>query len=338
MPTINQQVRLAERPAPGLADPSIWSLTDEPVAQPAEGEVLVEVLYCSLDPAMRTWLNAGRSYIPPVGIGEVMRAAGIGRVATSKAAGFAEGDIVEGVFGAQKFVAIPADQLLRIEADGTPLEVHLGALGTPGLTAYFGLLDVGKAKEGDTVVISAAAGAVGTVAGQIAKAIGCRVVGIAGGDEKCRILVDELGFDAAVDYRAEDFGAALRAACPQGIDVFFDNVGGAVLNAVLRNLARGARIVVCGAVSQYNATSVGPGPTNYMNLLIARASMTGFVIFDYEGRYPEGRKQLAQWIAEGKIKPRTHLVKGLENFPTALNQLFAGENVGKFVLQVADAA
>ena len=337
MTIMNLQCRLAQRPVPGLPDPSIWSFTEEPAAEVADGEVLVEVLYCSLDPAMRTWLNAGRSYVPPVGVGEVMRATGIGRIAASRAAGFSDGDVVGGLFGIQNYAVMPATQLERIDATGVPLPVHLGALGISGLTAYFGLVDVGKAKAGETVVISAAAGSVGSVAGQIAKALGCRVVGVAGGDEKCRLLVEELGFDGALDYKSEGFGAALKAICPQGIDVYFDNVGGAVLNTVLRNLARGARIVISGAVSQYNATEVGPGPTNYMNLLVARASMTGFVIFDYQGRYAEARKQLANWIVQGKIKPRTHLVQGLENFPTALNQLFAGDNIGKFVLQVAEA-
>ena len=337
MVTLNLQCRLARRPAPGLPDPSIWSFTEEPVADLSDGEALVEVLYCSLDPAMRTWLNAGRSYVPPVGVGEVMRATGIGRVAASKAADVSEGDIVGGLFGIQTYAVMPGAQLQRIDVAQAPLPIHLGALGISGLTAYFGLIDVGKAKAGETVVISAAAGSVGSVAGQIAKALGCRVVGVAGGEEKCRLLVEELGFDEALDYRSEGFGAALKAACPEGIDVYFDNVGGAVLNAVLRNLARGARIVISGAVSQYNATEVGPGPTNYMNLLVARASMTGFVIFDYQDRYAEGRAQLADWIAQGKIRPRTHIVQGLRNFPIAINQLFAGENIGKFVLQVAEA-
>ena len=337
MTIMNLQCRLAQRPAPGLPDPSIWSFTEEPVAEVSAGEVLVEVLYCSLDPAMRTWLNAGRSYVPPVGVGEVMRATGIGRIAASKAAGFSEGDLVGGLCGIQRYAIMSAAQLEPIDSAEAPLPVHLGALGISGLTAYFGLLDVGKAKTGETVVISAAAGSVGSVAGQIAKALGCRVVGVAGGDEKCRLLIEELGFDEALDYRSERFDAALKAACPQGVDVYFDNVGGAVLNAVLRNLARGARIVISGAVSQYNATEVGPGPTNYMNLLVARASMSGFVIFDYQARYASGRTQLATWIKEGKIKPRTHLVQGIEHFPHALNQLFAGDNIGKFVLQVAEA-
>jgi NADPH-dependent curcumin reductase CurA len=337
MTITNLQCRLAQRPAPGLPDPSIWSFTEETVADEApDGQVTVEVLYCSLDPAMRTWLNAGRSYVPPVRVGDVMRATGIGRVLTSGAEGFSPGDIVSGLFGIQAYAVLPASQPRQLDAAGLPLPVHLGALGISGLTAYFGLLDIGKAKQGETVVVSAAAGSVGSVAAQIAKAIGCRVVGIAGGAEKCRLLVDELGLDAAVDYKADGLNDALKAACPTGIDVYFDNVGGAVLNAVLRNLATGARIVISGAVSQYNATDAGIGPTNYMNLLVARASMTGFVIFDYEDRYAEGRAQLAKWIEARKISPRTHLVKGIANFPAALNQLFAGENTGKFVLEVAE--
>ena len=336
MTIMNLQCRLAQRPAPGLPDPSIWSFSEEPVAEVSDGEVLVEVLYCSLDPAMRTWLNSGRSYVPPVGVGEVMRATGIGRIAASRATGFSKGDVVGGLFGIQKYAVALATELQRIDPAGIPLPVHLGALGISGLTAYFGLIDVGKAKADETVVISAAAGSVGSVAGQIAKALGCRAVGVAGGGEKCRLLVEELGFDEALDYKSDGFGAALKAACPRGVDVYFDNVGGAVLNTVLRNLARGARIVISGAVSQYNATEIGSGPTNYMNLLVARASMTGFVIFDYQDRYAEGRKALAAWIAEGKVEPRTHLVKGIGNFPISLNQLFAGENIGKFVLQVTE--
>jgi NADPH-dependent curcumin reductase CurA len=282
-------------------------------------------------------MNSGRSYVPPVGVGEVMRAIGIGRVVASRAAGIAVGDVVNGMFGVQEYAIMPAAQLRPIEAAPDALPVHLGALGISGVTAYFGLLEVGQAKAGETVVVSAAAGSVGSVAGQIAKAIGCHVVGVAGGVEKCRHLVERLGFDAAIDYKSENLDAAIRKACPKGVDVFFDNVGGAVLNAVLRNLARGARIVICGAVSQYNATEVGSGPTNYMNLLVSRASMTGFVIFDYEDRYPEARRAISQWIAERKLLPETHIVEGLNRFPDALNQLFAGENTGKFVLKIAEA-
>jgi NADPH-dependent curcumin reductase CurA len=334
----NHQVRLAERPAPGLPQPSVWKFTEEPVGEVPDGSVLVKVLYCSLDPAMRTWMNEGRSYVPPVGIGEVMRAAGIGQIVESKASGLKAGDFVNGVFGVQEYAVVKGAEVLPLSAKEDELPVHLGALGLSGITAYFGLTDIGRIKSGETVVISAAAGSVGSIAGQIAKALGCRVVGVAGGADKCRALVETLGFDEAIDYKAAGFDKALRAACPKGVDVYFDNVGGAVLNAVLKNLARGARIVICGAVSQYNATEVGSGPTAYMNLLVARARMEGFVIFDYEKRYGEARKAISDWISNGKINPVTHVVEGLNNFPTALSKLFAGENIGKFVLKIASSA
>jgi NADPH-dependent curcumin reductase CurA len=337
MKVLNHQVRLAARPAPGLPKASDWAFTEEEAGDPPPHAALVKVLYCSLDPAMRTWMNAGRSYVPPVEIGEVMRAAGIGRVVASSTLEFREGEFVTGTLGIQEYATLPASDLTKIDAAPELLPVYLGALGYSGMTAYFGLLDVGRAQAGETVVVSAAAGSVGSVAGQIAKAIGARVVGIAGGADKCRYLIETLGFDEAIDYKSADLNAALRAACPKGMNVYFDNVGGATLNAALRNLARHARIVLCGAVSQYNATEPGPGPTNYMNLLVSRASMTGFVIFDYESRFPEARERIAGWIAAGRLKPETHLVRGLQQFPAALNALFAGENVGKFVLEVAKA-
>ncbi len=205
----------------------------------------------------------------------------------------------------------------------------------PGLTAYFGLLDIGQPKEGETVVVSAAAGAVGAVVGQIAKIKGCRTVGIAGGEEKCRYLSEEVGFDAAVDYKADDFGKALAGACPDGIDVYFDNVGGDILDAALALLNRHARVVICGAISQYNNTGPMQGPSNYMSLLVNHASMTGFVFPDYFGRYAEGAEEMAGWVAEGKVKTREDVVEGIENFPQALLKLFSGENNGKLVLSVA---
>ena len=331
--TTNRQFRLAARPV-GMPKRSDWELTTEPVAEPGEGQVLVQVRYLSLDPAMRGWMNEGRSYIPPVGIGEVMRASGAGRVVASRHPDFAAGDDVTGILGIQEYAVVDGDKLTKVDPSVVPLPVYVGVLGLTGMTAYFGLLDVGKPEPGQTVVVSGAAGAVGMIVGQIAKIKGCRVVGIAGGAEKCRFIVDELGFDAAVDYKSENVAKALRAQCPKGIDVFFDNVGGDVLDACLANLARHARVVICGAISQYNATTGVKGPSNYMMLLVTRSRMEGFVVFDYADRYAEGARQLAQWLKEGKLKSREDIVKGFESFPETLLKLFAGENVGKLILEV----
>jgi NADPH-dependent curcumin reductase CurA len=333
---INHQYRLAARPS-GLPKDSDWQFTEEPARQPSDGEVLVKVLYLSLDPAMRGWMNEGKSYIPPVQIGEVMRAGGAGKVIASKHPGFAVGDYAYGTMGIQEYATLPATALTKLDISNVSLPVYLGALGMPGMTAYFGLLDIGKPKIGETVVVSGAAGAVGTVVGQIAKLKGCRVIGIAGGKAKCDYLVQELGFDAAVDYKAEDVRRALRAQCPKGVDVYFDNVGGEILDAVLSQLARGARIVICGAISQYNSTTGIRGPANYMSLLVNRASMTGMVVFDYVDRYPQAMHEMAGWIAAGKLKTREDIVAGIEKFPDALLKLFKGENFGKLVLKVADA-
>ena len=277
----NHQIRLAARPE-GEIKQSDFELAQADVPEPAEGQILVEVTHLSLDPAMRGWMNAGRSYIEPVAVGDVMRALGLGRVIASQHQRFAEGDLVQGVFGAQEYALSNGDGVNKLAPhDGIPLSTYLGVLGMTGMTAYFGLLDVGRVEEGNTVVVSGAAGAVGTAVGQIAKIKGARAVGIAGGPEKCRLLVDELGFDAAIDYKGGDLLGQLRQHTPDYVDVFFDNVGGEVLNLGLTRLARGARIVICGAVSQYNNTGPMEGPSNYMSLLVSRASMTGFVVFDY---------------------------------------------------------
>jgi NADPH-dependent curcumin reductase CurA len=268
-----------------------------------------------------------------------MRAAGVGRVLASEHPGFQPGDHISGVFGVQEYALSDGRGVMKIDPSIAPAPTYLGALGLSGLTAYFGLFDVGRLKEGDTVAVSGAAGAVGNVAGQIAKLKGARVVGIAGGEAKCRWLVDDLGFDAAIDYKEQDVRAALRESAPNGVDVFFDNVGGEILDAVLTRLARGARIVICGAVSQYNATDGVRGPANYLSLLVARASMTGMVIFDYAPRYGEAAGELAAWLAEGRLISREDVLEGgVQKFPDALLRLFAGENTGKLVLHVgADA-
>jgi NADPH-dependent curcumin reductase len=333
MDLTNQQFRLASRPT-GLPSRDTWQVTEEPVADPGDNEVAVEVLYLSLDPAMRGWLNEGESYVPPVGIGEVMRAFGVGRVLASRHPGFQEGDHVAGAFGMQRYAVVPPAGVQKIDPELVPLTSYLNALGGPGMTAYFGLLEIGRPRDGQTVVVSAAAGAVGSIAGQIAKIKGCRAVGIAGGAEKCRIVTEEFGFDAAIDYKTGEVSRALRTECPDGIDVYFDNVGGPILEAALSNLARGARIVLCGAISQYNEGAMR-GPRNYMALLIKRARMEGFLVFDYADRYPEAAREIAGWIRDGKLRTREHIVDGLEAFPDALVMLYDGTNMGKLMLRLA---
>jgi hypothetical protein len=266
-----------------------------------------------------------------------MRAGGLGRVIASKNPKFAVGDHVYGAFGVQEFAISNGNGITKVNAGAVALPVFLGTLGMPGMTAYFGLLDIGRPEPGQTVVVSGAAGAVGAVVGQIAKIKGCTVVGIAGGAEKCDYIVKELGFDAAIDYKSEDVRKSLQKHCPKGIDVYFDNVGGEILDAALTQLARGARVVVCGAISQYCNTTPIKGPSNYLSLLVNRASMKGMVVFDYADRYPEAAREMATWMAAGKLKSREDIVEGLETFPETLLKLFKGENTGKLILKVADA-
>ncbi len=330
----NHQVRLAARPA-GLPKRSDWQFTEEAVPEPKAGELVVQVQYISLDPAMRGWMNDARSYIRPVAIGEVMRAGAAGKVVKSKHDRFREGDIVTGSFGVQEYALSDGKGVNKVDTRLVQLPTYLGTLGMPGLTAYFGLLDIGKPQAGQTVVVSGAAGAVGSVVGQIAKIKGCRVIGIAGGADKCRLVTGEFGFDAAIDYKHEDVKAALKQHCPDGIDVYFDNVGGEILDAALSRLARGARIVICGAISQYNSTTGMKGPANYMSLLVNRASMTGMVVFDYADRYGEALREMAGWVAAGRLKAKEDVVTGgVAAFPEVLLKLFSGENTGKLVLQV----
>jgi len=330
---VNHQFRLARRPV-GMVQRSDFDYTEAAVPTPGEGEVLVKILYISLDPAMRGWMREGKSYIPPVGIGEVMRAGAAGRVLASNDPNIAVGDHVVGVLGVQQYAVAKGKALTKVDTGRAPLPVYLGTLGMPGMTAYFGLLEIGRPKEGETVVVSGAAGAVGQVVGQIARIKGCRVVGIAGGPDKCEYL-RSLGFDAAIDYKHEDVSAALKRHCPKGVDVYFDNVGGEILDAVLAQLAMHARVVICGAISQYNEQKV-KGPSNYLSLLVNRASMTGMVVFDYASRYGEAAREMAGWMAAGQLKTREDIVEGLETFPDTLLKLFKGENTGKLVLKVAD--
>ena len=336
----NRQYRLAARPV-GLPKHSDWKFSAEPVAEPAGGQVLVKVLQLSLDPAMRGWMNEGKSYIPPVGIGEVMRAGGVGKVVASKNPKFAVGDHVSGGFGIQEYCLVDDKDigragLARIDLRlGTPSQ-WLNALGMPGMTGYFGLLEVGKPKAGDTVLVSGAAGAVGQTVGQVAKIKGCRAVGIAGGKAKCDFVVRDLRFDACIDYKSGNVKDGLKEHCPKGVDVYFDNVGGEILDTALTRINRGARIVICGAISQYNNTTPVKGPSNYLSLLVNRASMQGMVVFDYAERYGVAIKDIAQWMKEGKFVSREDVVEGIETFPATLNKLFSGENFGKLVLKVAD--
>ncbi len=334
MDAVNRQFRLAARPV-GLLKPTDWNLTEEPVGEPAEGEVLVAVSFLSMDPAMRGWMNEGRSYIAPVRLGDVMRALGTGEVIASRHPKLSAGDQVTGLLGVQEYAVVDGDAVQKVDPTLAPLPVFLGALGMPGMTAYFGLLDIGRPAAAETVVVSGAAGAVGGIVGQIAKLKESRAIGIAGGSEKCRHVVEDLGFDAAIDYKAGDLGDALARQCPDGIDVYFDNVGGEILDAALARLARHARVVICGAISQYNAQEGTRGPANYLSLLVNHASMTGFVVSDYADRQAEAVRQLGQWFAEDRLTGVVDVATGFETFPDTLLRLFAGENTGKLVLQVA---
>jgi NADPH-dependent curcumin reductase CurA len=326
----NTQCRLAARPI-GLPTADDWKIVQQEVPVAGDGEFVVAVDYLSIDPAMRAWMNAGDSYLPAVEIGEVMRAMAIGTVVESRHGAFSVGDQVSGMFGVQTYAVSNGSGVSKIDTTVAPAPVHLGALGISGLTAYFGLLDVGKPQPGQTVLVSGAAGSVGSIVGQIARVKGCRAIGIAGGEHKCRWLVDELGFDAAIDYKTADLRAELKTHAPNGIDVFFDNVGGQALEAALNRLARRARIVISGAVSQYN--DAPRGPANYMQLLVNRASMTGFVIFDYAKRYAEGVEQLGKWLEAGELRTHESVEHGkIGDYPETLLKLFRGENLGKLIL------
>ncbi len=337
MSIVNHQFQLVSRPV-GAIKRSDFNYAEEALRAPGADEVQVKILYVSLDPAMRGWMNESKeSYMPPVALGEVMRAIAVGRVTASNNPKFAVGDHVNGLLGVQEYAISNGQGLMKVDPKLAPLPLYLGALGMPGLTGYFGLLEVGQPKAGETVVVSGAAGAVGMVVGQVAKIKGARVVGIAGGADKCRYLIDVLGFDAAIDYKNEDVATALREHCPKGVDVYFDNVGGEILDSVLNNLALNARIVICGAISQYNNTTPVKGPSNYLQLLVKRATMKGIMVSDYYPRAMEAIVAMGGWIAAGKLKTREDIVQGLETFPETFQKLFSGENNGKLVLQVAEA-
>jgi NADPH-dependent curcumin reductase len=330
----NHQLRLAARPQ-RLPDADVWRLTDEEVPEPSSEEMLVKISHISLDPAMRGWMDDVRSYIRPVRLGEVMRAPAAGLVIASRHPGFAEGSWVTGLFGVQQYALSDGRGVRIVDPKLAPLPRYLGALGITGLTAYFGMLDIGRPAAGETVVVSGAAGAVGSIAGQIGRLMGARTVGIAGGGEKCQWLTDTLGFDEIVDYKLGNVRRALRRAAPDGIDVYFDNVGGPLLDDALAVLGAGGRIILCGAISQYNTGEGVQGPANYLSLLVNRASMTGLIVFDYEDRYDEATDQLLAWLDAGTLIAREHVVRGgIADFPQLLLDLFAGANTGKLVLEL----
>jgi NADPH-dependent curcumin reductase CurA len=331
----NKQFLLAARPQGELKD-SDWQLVETPVDALKDQQIAVKTEYISLDPAMRGWVNEGKSYIEPVELGAVMRAFAVGQVTESTDPGFAVGDYVGGMGGVQQYYVGSAKGFTKVDPTLAPLERYLSVLGMPGMTAYFGLLNTGLPKEGETVVVSGAAGAVGGVVGQIAKIKGCRAVGIAGGAKKCEYLVNELGFDEAIDYKNESVQDGLKRTCPNGVDVYFDNVGGDILNTVLTRINFRARIVICGAISQYNNTTAPQGPSNYLSLLVNRARMEGIIVFDNIANYGTAAVEMAAWIADGKLKAKEHIVEGIENFPDALMMLFRGENFGKLVLKVSE--
>jgi NADPH-dependent curcumin reductase CurA len=338
---VNHQVRLAARPV-GMPTAANWSHTTEAVTEPAEGGVTLKTLALSLDPAMRGWMNEGKSYIPPVGIGEVMRAGGVGVVVASKSDQYAVGDHVSAGFGVQEYITIAKEDmkrngLVKIDLRAGTLTQWLNVLGMPGMTGYFGLMDVGMPQAGETVVVSGAAGAVGQTVGQMAKIKGCRVVGIAGGAAKCDWVVKELGFDACIDYKAGPGAvrAGLKEHATKGVDIYFDNVGGEILDDVLARINRKARIIICGAISQYNNTTAVQGPKNYLSLLVNRARMEGIVVFDYADRYHLAVAEMAGYLKDGRMKSKEDVVVGLNTFPETLLKLFNGENFGKLVLEVA---
>ncbi len=334
--TTNHQVLLESRPE-GLPRATDFRMVKAPVPDPGDGEFLVRTLYLSLDPYMRGRMREGRSYAPPFALGEVMGGGIVGEVVASRHAGFAVGDIVEGRLGWQQYAVSNGDGMRRVDPALGPLSTALGVLGMTGLTAYFGLLEIGRPEPGNTVVVTAAAGAVGAIVGQIAKLKGCRVVGIAGGGRKIAYILDELGFDAGIDYKAGlDLDDALTAACPDGVDVYFDNVGGAISDAVLNHLARGARVAICGTISQTSLAEPEPGPRVQGKLMAAWASMQAFNVFQFLERHDEGRAALARWLAEGRIKYREDMVDGIENAPAAFIGMLRGENFGKLVVRVAD--
>jgi NADPH-dependent curcumin reductase CurA len=333
LPSTNRQVVLAQRPE-GLVKAADVQLIETPMPELAEGEALMRNVYLGMDATVRTWMNRGEGYLPPIEIGEVVRCSAAGEIVATRCDAYEVGDLVISLTGWSEF-AICRDDVFTTPLDaGTALRPMMSVFGSTGAAAYFGLLDIGRPKAGETVVVSAAGGATGSIVGQIAKIQGCRVVGIAGGDDKCRWVVDELGFDACINRHDEDLAGALREACPDRVDVYFDNVGGPILDTVLGHLAMHGRVVLCGAISVYNDEGRPPGPSNYLNLISRRGRMEGFITLDFWDRFPECMGRLRQWADEGRLHWREELVDGLEHCHEALNMLFTGGNTGKVVVQV----
>lgn len=332
----NRQVILKSRPS-GIPQAEHFDIVEEPVAELSDSQVLIRNIYLSVDPAMRGWIVDTVGYSTPVAIGSVMRSFATGRVEASRHPDFQPGDFVTGMFGWQDYAVVDAPAIERkITESDLPLSTSLGVLGLNGITAYFGLLEIGEPKKGETVVVSTAAGAVGSCVGQIAKALGCRTIGIAGGTEKTRQCREEFGFNAAIDYKSEDLDAALKLACPDGIDVYFDNTAGKISDAVMKQLNVGARIVICGTASISNWNPIPDGPRVERHLLVKRARMQGFVILDYAERYDEAREKLAAWIKDGTIRYREDILDGIETAPDAIAGLYRGENFGKRLIRIAD--
>lgn len=331
----NRQVRLKSRPA-GIPQAEHFEIVETPVVAPAEGQVLIRNVFLSVEPAMRGWVSSEANYSEPVPLGGVMRSFAVGRVVESRHPDFAPGDWVTGLFGWQDYAVVDGAAVQRRIDDTTiPVSTALGVLGLTGLTAYLALLDIGQPKAGETVVVSTAAGAVGSCVGQIAKIKGCRTVGIAGGPEKLRICREAFGYDDAIDYRAGDLDAKLAEACPNGVDVYFDNTGGEISDAVLKHLAVGARVVVCGTASIANWNPVPLGPRVERTLLVKRARMQGFVIFDHADRYDEARKALAEWIKQGRLRYREDILDSIDQAPDAIAGLYRGDNFGKRLIRIA---
>ena len=334
---MNRQVLLTQRPV-GEPSPADFETAEGPIGEPGPGEVLLKNLYLSIDPAIRGWMSDAKSYLPPIELGAPVRSGTLSQIVKSNAQGWPPGQIVQALAAWESYSVVPAAQLHGrvVPVEGVPLQSMLSVLGGTGLTAYFGLLEVGQPKAGETVLVSAAAGGVGSIVGQIARIKGCRAVGLTGSDEKCRWLTDELGYDAALNYRTVDLRLALKEVCPKGVDVFFDSVGGSILDTVLTRINRRARVALCGAISQINATSLPPGPRNYLQLLAKSARMEGFTTLDFADRYDEARADLAAWIREGKLRYRDEIVEGIENAPSHLLRLFSGEHRGKLMVKLAD--
>lgn len=332
--SMNRQWLIADRPLGRPLQDGDFQWVERPVAEPGEGEVLVRTLYLSFDPAQKGWMENIANYVAPTEIGEVMRAFAVGEVVTSKADAFKPGDKVSGMLGWQDFVVLSAKTLTKL-ADDAPITAHLGVLGITGMTAFFGLHKIGRPFPGDTLVITGAAGATGSVVGQIGKIAGCKVIGVAGGPEKCKWLTEELGFDAALDYKAGSVKRQLKAHAPGGIDILWDNVGGTLLNDLLARLTRNARVVICGGISRYETGQMPAGPENYFNVIFQRATMSGFIVLDYEAEFPWAQTRMLQWVKEGRIRSKDDVQHGLENAPRTLMRLFTGQNFGKQILKVA---